>query len=140
MPVYRSVSLPFGQQRYMKMNAYNDISYDEVQRGIAAARRLRSEAWSGWTYAAAKAAARAASVVVALVITLFEATRRARRRRATIRMLSGLSDQTLKDIGLTRGSIYLVADEVSASLRPTRPGRVVIRATSRDGSKASVAA
>lgn len=122
------------------MNTYNDISYDEVQRGIAAARRLRSEAWSGWTYAAAKAAARAARVAVVLAIEVIEATRRARRRRATIRMLSGLSDQTLKDIGLTREGIYLVAHEVSASSRPTRPGRVVVHGTSRDGGKASVAA
>jgi uncharacterized protein YjiS (DUF1127 family) len=121
------------------MNTYIDISYDEVQRGIEASRRLRSETWSRWTYSAAKAAAHAARLAVALAIEVIEATRRARRRRATIRTLSGLSDQTLKDIGLTRGSIYLIADEVSASSRPTRPGRVVIRTTSRDGGKASLA-
>lgn len=120
------------------MNTYNDISYDEVQRGIAAARRLRSETWSGWTYLAAKAAARAASVVVALVITVFEATRRARRRRATIHALSALPDHTLKDIGLTRGSIHMVASELSASPRPTRPGHIVTSATS--GSKPTLAA
>lgn len=122
------------------MNTYNDISYDEVQRGIAAARRLRSETWSGWTYSAAKAVARVARPAVALVIEIIEAIRRERRRRATIRTLSALSDHTLKDIGLSRDSIYSVANEVSASPRPTRPGRVIARVTSRDGSKASVAA
>ena len=138
MSVYRSVSLPFEQQGYMTMKTYIDISYDEVQRGIEAGRRLRSETWGGWTHSTAKAAARAARVAVALAVEVIESARRARRRRATIHALSALSDHTLKDIGLTRGSISMVASEVSASSRPTRSGRVVAPATS--GSKSTLPA
>lgn len=107
------------------MNAPIDISYDEFPRSLATARKLRSEAWTGWIYAAATAAARVARIAVALAMEMIEAGPRARRRRATIRALSGLSDHVLQDIGLSRASIYLIANEVAASSRRTWPGHVV---------------
>lgn len=103
------------------MNRTIDISYDDVLKGLASARRLRSEAWTGWIYAAAKAVVSVARIAVTATTTVVETSRRARRRRATIRALSGLSDHTLKDIGLSRDSICSVAIELSASPRPTRP-------------------
>ncbi len=82
------------------MNAPIDISYDEFPRRLGIAHKLRAEAWAGWIYAPVKAAARVARVGVASI-------RRERRRRATIRALSGVSDHVLKDIGLSRERIYL---------------------------------
>ena len=122
------------------LNTPIDISYDEVRKGLSAARRLRAEAWTEWTHAAAKAVAHLAGVAVALVIEYIEAIRRARRRRATIRALSGLPDHILKDIGLSRDSICSVAIEVSGSSRPTRPGRIVAGVTSQYRTKDSIAA
>lgn len=103
------------------MNTPIDVSNEEVQRRLELARDLRAQAWTGWAFQGAKALVRFARVPVALAIEAIETSRRARRRRATIRALSGLSDHTLKDIGLSRDGICSVAIELSASPRPTRP-------------------
>ncbi len=122
------------------MNTLINASNEEIQRPLELARNLRAQAWTGWAFKGAKALARFAHVPVALAIEAIEVRRRARRRRATIRALSGLSDHTLRDIGLSRDSICSVAIELSASPRPTRPERIVASASSRYRTKDSIAA
>lgn len=122
------------------MNRYSDIYYDEVQKYSAIARKLSAQLWVGWIYAAAKAAVRLAGVVLAFFTDVIESTRRARRRRATVRALSGLSDHVLRDIGLSRDGICPVAIELSASSRPTRPRDTAIRTAPEDVTKNSLVA
>ncbi len=54
------------------------------------------------------------------VSRLIEGFRTARRRGAAIRELSTLSDHALKDIGLHRGEIRSVVDEMTRAAAPAR--------------------
>ena len=122
------------------MNMHTDISHDDVQKYSAIARELRAQLWSGWAYAVAKAVASVARITVTAAADVIENTRRARRRQATIRALSGLSDHVLRDIGLSRDRICSVAIELSASPRPARPETSVSDAPSLDVTKNSLRA
>lgn len=121
------------------MNAPVDISNEEVQSGLELARDLRAQTWTSWATEGTKALTRFARVPVALAIEVIEATRRGRRRQATVRALSALPDHILKDIGLSRDSICSVAIKLSASPRSTRPG-IVSEAGTQDATKNSLAA
>lgn len=48
---------------------------------------------------------------------------RARRRRATIRALKALDDRTLQDIGIARGDIYAIAEDLAARCATSRVER-----------------
>jgi len=76
-------------------------SADELQSREQWARRARAEAVHQIFAGAGRGLAR-----------VYHKYRRWQRRRAAIRELSGLSDQILQDIGLVRGDIRTVVDDM----------------------------
>lgn len=110
------------------MNARTEISDAEIHRYTALARRLRAEAYTGALLAVARGIGRLTCAALSFTIgggrAIAEHARRLQRRRATIQGLSGLSDHTLKDIGLRRANIRAAAEAVSRPAQPSRPGAI----------------
>ena len=120
------------------------FSADELQRREQWARRQRAELLHQILTATGRGVARAARATgggiraaATRVAPAYRKYRRWQRRQAAIRELSGLSDRILQDVGLTRGDIRTVVDDMLDRKPETRGAFRVFTATRRDEAPAT---
>lgn len=89
---------------------FSHVTTEGTAYGLDHVQRREHEARAAVLYAIYQAAKRAVSTALRVVV---EPIRRARRADKTYRVLNALSDRQLRDIGLNRAAIVLVAEAVA---------------------------
>lgn len=119
------------------MTTQKGLSYEDVQRHLTVATKDRGRVQATTVSTVGRLVLHVTRFTFRIMVETgrarIEDMRRARRRKETLRTLSGLSDHVLIDIGINRSEITSVALEVSSSQWPSRPASLRSRIAQTGG-------